>query len=204
MELVDRSTRRVTDTFSDAYDKTQIAQYLEKARDALSTPTGVNALAVLFELYHLRSGILPNKKFFDIPATPYIKDTKTAVPAPDVFLLVDGKFWAPFTLWLLTSLIFPALVSYFVNLPIKASPSHGYGTRRATASPTSQYDTFMFNIAKGLICYLVYAQHFQLFGLYSNYTIATVNESIYGGYNSMLTTAGIGAATSLYEAVLKK
>lgn len=66
-----------------------------------------------------------------------------------------------------------------------------------------QFDPFVFNIAKGLIAYLVYAQHLPFFGLYQHFTVATVNESVYGGYAGMITSAAIGAAVCLYEAALK-
>jgi len=67
-----------------------------------------------------------------------------------------------------------------------------------------QFDPFIFNLAKGLLSYVVYAQHFQLGGMYQHFTVATVNEAVWGGYANMLTTSGLGAAIALYEAVLKK
>ncbi|KAI9872198.1 MAG: hypothetical protein M1823_008238, partial [Watsoniomyces obsoletus] len=65
------------------------------------------------------------------------------------------------------------------------------------------FDPFTFFIAKALISYLVYAEH-ALVGLFSNYTVSTVNKALYGGYTGVVTGAGIGAAVTLYEAVLKK
>ena len=51
---------------------------------------------------------------------------------------------------------------------------------------------------------MVYAQHFQMGGLFSHHTIATVNESIPGGYAGIVTGAGMGGLIALYEAVLMK
>jgi len=67
-----------------------------------------------------------------------------------------------------------------------------------------QFDPFVFNLAKAFIAYVVYAEHFQFMGLYQNFTVATVNDSVLGGWFGMLTGAGIAGLISLYEAVLKK
>ncbi|KAL6248097.1 hypothetical protein RBB50_005445 [Rhinocladiella similis] len=204
-DAIDQQTRRLRSSISHAYQKTQIHETADWARDYLSSPLTVTVLAILLEAYGLRAQILPNKLLTEVPAVPYIKSTKTPINVPDLFLLLDSKFWSPFSLWTLTSLILPGLISYFINLPLKAHPSHTYSTRRAALQHNTQmqFDPFIFNLAKGLIAYVVYAQHFNLAGLYQHFTVATVNESILGGYFAILVSAGLGAAISLYEAVLK-
>ncbi|KAI1612826.1 hypothetical protein EDD36DRAFT_464975 [Exophiala viscosa] len=205
-DAIEQQTRRIRTSVSHAYDETHIHEFSDAARDYLSSPLTVTILATLLEVYGLRAQVLPNKLLTEVPAIPYIKSTKTAISVPDLFLLLDTKFWAPFSLWTLTSLILPAMISYFINLPLKAHPSHSYSTRRAAVQHNAQmqFDPFIFNLAKGLIAYLVYAQHFNLAGSYQHFTIATVNESILGGVSAILISSGIGAAVSLYEAVLKK
>lgn len=205
-DAVELRARQFSQSVSRAFDRTHLNEYADIARDLMSTPSAVLALALILEGYGLRENILPFKKFVDLPPVPYARSSKTPVLLPDVFLFLDQAFWAPFTLWLLTSVILPGTVAYFINLPLKAHPSHSYATRKATtqANTSLQFDPFTFSIAKGLIAYIVYALHFQLFGTFSNFTIATVNESVYGGYGGMLTSAGVTAAVSLYEAVLKK
>ncbi|KAK4948597.1 hypothetical protein LTR10_012601 [Elasticomyces elasticus] len=205
-DAIDRETRRIRTSISHAYDETHIHEYSDAARDYLSSPLTVTILATLLEAYALRATVLPNKLLTEVPAIPYIKSTRTAISVPDLFLLLDSKFWAPFSLWALTSLILPALISYFINLPLKAHPSHNYSTRRAATQHNAQmqFDPFIFNLAKGVIAYIVYAHHFNLGGIYQHFTIATVNESILGGFFAVIVSSGIGAAVSLYEAVLKK
>ncbi|KIX97641.1 uncharacterized protein Z520_06419 [Fonsecaea multimorphosa CBS 102226] len=205
-DAIDQQTRRIRTSISHAYEQTQVHEFADASRDILSSPMTVIVLAILLEAYGLRAQILPNKPLTEIPAIPYIKSTKTPILLPDLFLLLDSKFWSPFSLWTLTSLILPATISYFINLPLKAHPSHSYSTRRAAlqANAQMQFDPFIFSLAKGLIVYLVYAYHYSLGGLYTNFTIATVNESIPGGYFAVLVSSGLGAAVSLYEAVLKK
>lgn len=205
-DVIDHQTRRLRTSISHAYDRTQIHEFADSTRDYLSSPLTITVLATLLEAYGLRAQILPNKLLTELPPIAYIKSTRTPISVPDLFLLLDSKFWAPFSLWALTSFLLPAVVSYFINLPLKAHPIHPHATRRATAEANAQlqFDPFIFSLAKGLLAYLVYAQHFNFGGLYQHFTIATVNESILGGWFAILISSGLGAAVSLYEAVLKK
>lgn len=206
-DQIERTTSQIQGSVRRAYESTHLTEYSDKLRDNLSTPNAVAFLASALEGYGLLSDIMPIMKLTEIGPISYVKSTKTAVLAPNLFVLLEQGFWAPFTLWLLTSFLLPATVAYFINIPLKAHPSHGYGTRKATtqaSAPSMQFDPFVFSIAKGLLAYIVYAQHFQFFNLYSNFTIATVNESIYGGYSGMLTSTGICAAIALYDAVLSR
>ena len=205
-DAIDQQTRRIRTSISHAYERTQIHQYADSTRDLLSSPLTVSVLAILLEAYGLRGKILPNKILTEVPALPYLTTQPIPVKVPDLFLLLEQKFWAPFSLWFLASLVVPAIISYFINLPLKAHPSHTYSTRRATLEANSQlqFDPFVFSLAKGLLAYLIYAQHFDVGGLYTHHTITTVNESILGGYFSILISSGLGAAVGLYEAVLKK
>lgn len=205
-DAIDRQTIRMRNSISEVYQKSNISEYLDQTRDLLSSPYAIAAFSLVVESYGLRKDILPSKSLYDVPAVKYVKDSKTTVYGPDVFLLFSQSFLAPFSLWLLTSLLLPLTLSYFINIPLKAHPSHSYKTRKATvkASPHMQFDPLIFNVAKALIAYVVYAQHFPLLGLYQHFTVATVNESIVGGYAGIITSSSIGALVTLYEAVLKK
>ncbi|KIV97950.1 hypothetical protein PV10_01645 [Exophiala mesophila] len=207
-DAIEQQTRRFRTSVSHAYQRTQIHEYADMTRDLLSSPLTVTILGLLLEANALRTQILPNQPIAEFPAVPYVLSKPTAINVPNLFLLLETKFWAPFSLWFLTSAILPAIISYFINLPLKAQPTHSYSTRRATTEASSQlqFDPFIFNIAKGLLAYLIYPQpHAVTYaGLYEHHTIATVNESILGGYFAVLISAGIGAIVSLYDAVLKK
>ena len=205
-DAIDRQTRQIRTSISQAYDRTQVHEFADYARELLSSPLTVTVLAILLEAYGLRAKILPNKTLTQIPAIPYFKSTPTPIMVPDLFLLLEAKFWAPFSLWSLTSLVLPAVVSYFVNLPLKAHPTHSYSTRQATLQAHSQmqFDPFIFSLAKGLVAYLVYANHFNLGGVFTHHTIATVDESILGGWFAIVLSSGLSAAVSLYEAILTK
>lgn len=203
-DAIDRQSKRIRSSISHAYEQTGFEEYSDWARELLSSTVAINLLAVLVEAIGLRPAILPNKAITTIGPIPYVKDTPTPVLVPDLFQLLDQAFWAPFSLWLITTLAIPAFVSYFVNLPLRQLPAHSPTRRQSVkTSPHMQFDPFVFNITKGLFVYLTYAFHFQLIELYSNTAIAKVNASVPGGYHGMIVSSGIGAAVSLYEAVLK-
>ena len=203
---IDRQTTRLRHSISEVYERSQITEYTDYAREMLSSPLTVNILALAVEAYGLRQQVLPGKAAGNLPAVKYIRDNKTTIYLPDLFLLLGQSFWAPFTLWSFTSIILPLMVAYFINIPLKTNSHLTHGQRRATSrtAPDMVFDPFVYNLAKALISYLVYAEHFQMGGLYSNFTIATVNESVLGGYMGMITGAGLGGLIALYEAVLKK
>ena len=205
-DAFDRQQVRVRNSISELYEHTNISEYIDEARDLLSSPYAITVISMLTEAYGLRQDIFPWKSLYNAPALTYVKKSKTTIYGPDVFLLFNSSFLAPFTLWLLTSLLLPLTLSYCINIPLKAHPSHNYRTRKAAtkAAPHMQFDPLIFNVAKALIAYIVYANNYPLFGLYSHFTVATVNESVLGGYAGLITSSAIGALVSLYEAILKK
>lgn len=205
-DAFDRQQVRVRNSISELYEHTNISEYIDEARDLLSSPYAITVISMLVEAYGLRQDIFPWKSLYNAPALTYVKNSKTTIYGPDVFLLFNSSFLAPFTLWLLTSLLLPLTLSYCINIPLKAHPSHNYRTRKAAtkAAPHMQFDPLIFNVAKALIAYIVYANNYPLFGLYSHFTVATVNESVLGGYAGLITSSAIGALVSLYEAILKK
>lgn len=202
-DAIDRQTRQLRTSISQAYERTRIQEYSESARDLLSSTVTVNVLAILIEAIGLK--VIPFKPITEVAPISYVTTKPTKVYAPDVFDLLTHPYWARISLWVLLTIITPAVISYFVNLPLKALPTHG-SARRATlkSNPHTQFDPFVFNIAKGLVAYLILGLHFQPFGLYDHVTLAEVNAGVPGGYYGLLVSSGIGAAVSLYEAVLKR
>jgi hypothetical protein len=206
-DAIDRQTRRLSMVMSKAYSKIGLAESADMARDVLSSPSVITLLALFVEALSLRTTILPSKIAGELPAIPYVTDSKIPVYLPDLFLLLDASFWTPFSLWTLTSLLIPLACAYFFNFPLKHIPGHGQATRRAAAiqaKPSLQFDPVVFNVAKAITAYVVYAQHFTLMGLYSHVAVTTVNESVLGGYVGMITGAGVAVLISLYDAVLRK
>ena len=203
-------TRPVSASVTKYTEQLHISEYTDVVRDWASTPLAISILALTFEAYGLRQGLVTFKHWTDVPLG---NNQKQPIFVPDLFALLEGKFWGPFTLWLLTSVIGPLAVSYFINVPLKAAPSHNYGTRRATtrASVDMQFDPFTYFIAKALISYVVFGLRLPTLTTagvstspFSGHTAGKVNESIHGGYVTVVMTSAIGALISLYEAVLRK
>ncbi|RMZ81149.1 hypothetical protein DV737_g2712, partial [Chaetothyriales sp. CBS 132003] len=150
---------------SDALDKLRLADYTEAVRDFASTPSSVGLAAGVYEAGSVTRSLVQLKHLHDIQVPSY---GTLKVWVPDLFVLLEyTKFWEPALVWLLTSLLLPLLVSYFINIP-----------------------------------YLVYAEHFQYFGLFTRVSTVIVNDSFYDNYRNILTTSAVGAAITLYEAVL--
>jgi hypothetical protein len=205
VDYLDRNTRKLSTYVADGIEKTHLSEYSDLARSYLSSPLAVNGLAATFEFASLFLSIVEWRKAFGLPI-PYFGKV-IPVTSPDLFALITPDYWAPITLWLLTTVIAPTLVGYFFNYPLRTSTSHSYATRRATAAQDAapQVDLVVFNIAKALISYLVFAASGPLgVGPYSKTTIQTVNTALPFGYSSLVTTSLIAATISLYEAVLKK
>lgn len=204
-DAIDRQSKRIRTSISHAYGQTGFQEYSDLARDTLSSTVTINVLAILFEALGLRRQLLPNKRITEIGPIPYVKSTSTSIMVPDLFQLLEYGFWAPFSFWLLTTVVLPAVTSYFINLPLQQLPAHSSAKRASIKSnPHVQFDPFVFNLTKGLIAYCVYALHFQIIEVAKNATIAQVNTAVPGGYQGMLISSGIGTAVSLYEAVLKR
>jgi hypothetical protein len=204
-DAIDRQTTKIRERVSGLYSESGIHETSESFRDLLSSPAAINIIALVIEAYGLSQELLPGKIAGFVPAIPYVKTNKTPVYLPDLFLLLEKSFWAPFSLWVTTSFLLPLLCAYFINIPLKTSLSHHYSTRRAAQSPPSnQFDPLVYDIAKALTAYIVYAQHSSPLGLFQHFTITTVNENVLGGYKGIITGATVAGIVGVYEAILKK
>ena len=199
-DAIDRQTENLRSSVNKVWDRANITEYAESARDYLSTVTSIEFLALAIEAFGLRSEVLPMRYAFTIPANRALGTSDLPVMIPDLFLLLTSAFWSPFSLWLSISLLLPLACAYFFNLTLKAKHAHG---TRGRSSQTAQIDPLIFNTAKALITWLVYSQGVKFGGLVGQETVAKVNGAVPGGYLGMMIGAGIGTLTSMYEAVLK-
>lgn len=149
------------------------------------------------EAYYLQRVTLPWKFAFKLPAVAPFTHDKTAVTLPDLFALLSMSYWAPTLLWVFTSLMLPSIVAWFFNFTINKKNRHGKGHGY-------EIDPFVFNIVKMLISYSVYHPLGLRFGVLSPSTVAVVQMSMPGGTYGMMITSAVGAAASLYEAVLRR
>lgn len=205
VDYLDRNTRKVSGYISDGISRTHITEYSSGLRDLLSSPLAVNGLALAIEGGALLSYLVELRHAFGI-TIPYF-GRYVPVKAPDVFAFITPDFWSPFSLFMVTTVFLPMIIAYFINYPLKSSTSHSYGTRRASAQQEAApaIDPFVFNVAKGLLSYLIFAapSKSEVVPLSTN-PIHKVNSGVYFGYHGLITSSIIGATVALYEAVLKK
>lgn len=150
----------------------------------------------------MQSDILPWKSLAVIPLPKSLGIPDLQIKVPDLFVLLSSDFWGIFGLWIATSVALPVMFSYVFNLTLKAK--HG-GVRHAKhLQSAAQYDPLSYNIAKGLVAWLVYVQGVRLGGWVNAESVANLETTIPGGHQGVLVGAGIGALTSIYEAVLRK
>lgn len=203
-EMIDRNTSFITNRLNAAFEKSGISEGAEGVREILSSVVGVEAAVLMFEAFGLQRHTLPWTLTFPLPENKWLGTKPYSLHLPNFFQLLGSSFWSASFLWASTSLIFPLMISYFFNLTVQSKAHAAAASRSVVRKSTQVFDPLTFNVAKGLLAWLVYAQGFRFWGLYDVETIIAVNGSVLGGYQGMLIGAGIGALVSLYDAILKK
>jgi hypothetical protein len=199
-DYIARGQANIGNKLSSAWEKSGTIEFIESVRETSSNVVGVQLAVLLLEAYGLQRYTFPWKNAFHIPPkyTGTVAPKGLNVALPDLFNLLQIKFWAPSTLWLSTSVFIPLLFAYFFNF------THSVTSTRRRAQP-GQYrvDPLTFNVVKALATYLVYAQGITG-GFADDTTVSFVNTAFPGGYQGVLIGAGIGALASIYDAILQK
>ncbi|ODM20075.1 hypothetical protein SI65_05061 [Aspergillus cristatus] len=198
-DVIDRQTAAWGKSINETWNSSGVIERSKALRSLLSSVKAIETLVLLLEGSGIIRQIWPLRYLTTVPAIEAIHTPEFTLKVPDFFILVDGAFWAPFSLWLLTSVFLPLGAAYFFNL--KATSTD---TTRNSSSQKTNFDPLSFNIARALVAYLVYAKHFSFWDLYSGFTIDKVNASVPGEWTGMLTGTAIGLVGTLYEAILQK
>lgn len=202
--MIDRNTSFITNRLNAAYEKSGISEAVEGVREILSSVVGVEAAVLLIEAIGLQRHTLPWTLTFPLPENKWFGTRPYQISLPNFFQLLGSSFWSASLLWASTSLIFPLIVSYFFNLTVQSKAHATAAKHSVVRKSTIVFDPLIFNVAKGLLAWLVYSQGFRFWGLYDVETIIAVNGSVPFGAQGMLIGAGVGALVSLYDAILKK
>lgn len=202
-DAIDRQTRRVREGLDQAWTASGVQEHTNTIRTNLSTLKAVSTIIVLIEAAFLFSDIVPLAYVTTTPAVPAIHLPTLAIKLPDLFVLLTASFWAPFSLWSLTNLALPLVAAYFFNLSWHAATGGQVRRTRSTVAQAS-FDPLAFNIAKALLVYKVYVDHFRFFELFSHEAITVVNQAVPGGFSGVLAGTGIGVIGTLYEAILRR
>lgn len=201
-EAIDRQSAALSKRVNDAWSASGVEERSHALRAKLSSVKAVETIVVVLEGLSILRELWPLQYITTLPAVDSIHTPELAVKLPEFFTLFDGVFWAPFSLWLLTSVFLPLIVAYFFNLSLQQSGATG--SRRGGKAGTSKFDPLAFNIAKALLAYLVYGNHFTFWDVYSELSIEKIYVSVPGQLNGLFTGAGVGLVGALYEAILRK
>jgi hypothetical protein len=178
--------------------KAPLAKKLPLWRQELSSVEAIHLLLLIFEATGLSRSTMPWSLSFATPAVKAVGLPSYPVSVPDVTAIASSRFWAPTSLWAATSVLLPALFAYVFNLTY-----HNPKTGRRIA-PQKEIDPLVFSIVKGLLAYLVYSPGASLNLYFSAATVATVQDSVYGGYATLLIGAAIGVLTSIADTLSYK
>ncbi|KAJ5263621.1 hypothetical protein N7478_011226 [Penicillium angulare] len=205
-DAIDRQTVKMREGLESAWSASGIIERSHALRATLSSLKAVETIFVLLELSSVLYELIPLRYLTTTPAIPAAFLPAFHIKIPDLFVLLTPNFWAPFTLWFLSNLLVPLLAAYFFNLSWQAATGGAQPVRRSSRSAPTRpsFDPLSFNIAKAILVYKVYADHYDYAGLYSKYAIAKVNYAIPGQWKGLLAGSAIGVVGTLYEAILRR
>ncbi|PLB42678.1 uncharacterized protein BDW47DRAFT_3409 [Aspergillus candidus] len=196
-DAIDRQTAEIRRSISEAWTGSGVEERSSALRATLSSAKAIQVIALLLEAASLVHELLPLRYLTTIPAVQALHTPAYPIKVPDLFVLVDGVFWAPISLWLLTSLVLPLLASYFFNFRLN-SASRGKG------GGASSFDPLSFNLVKALVSYFVYGRDFDFFGAYVFSTVHKVDMAVPGQWRGTVAGAVIGIVGTLYEEILRR
>ncbi|PWY90745.1 hypothetical protein BO70DRAFT_328665 [Aspergillus heteromorphus CBS 117.55] len=201
-DAIDRQTAVWGKAISDTWSGSGVQERADSLRSNLSSVKAVSVLLFSLEALSLSRILFPLRFVTTASLHSIGVPFALSLKVPDVFVLVESSFWAPFSLWLLTNLLLPLTVAYFFNLSLQSTrPSSP--TRRSRPTHAS-FDPLSFHIAKALLTYLVFGSGFTFWDVYAPYTVEMVDKAILGHWTGTLTGSTIGVIATLYEAILQK
>lgn len=184
-------------------------EFKELFRENVSSVAAIQTLILLIEAAGLQFNTLQTT-----PAVALDSTNSHYLHIPDFWILLTSGWWAPATLWSLTSWVLPFVFSYFVNLTLRSNTNHKSAYRQYPADP------LVFNIVKAILSYSAYrlpiidaslvgeaslARAVDLsWGPFSEQSVGVVRNNVPGGYHGLQIGAVVGILVSLYDAALKK
>ncbi|PSN70798.1 hypothetical protein BS50DRAFT_268063 [Corynespora cassiicola Philippines] len=213
-ELADQSFQAARTKATEIWEKTKIDEFKEWLRENASSVSAIQTLILTIEAVALQYNTLSNEFAFTAPAVGSLKPSTTSVYFPNAWLLLTSGWWAPATLWSLTSWALPLVFSYFFNLTLRSNTNHKSSSRQLTIDPVT------FNIVRALLFYTAYkfpvvdpamlgqpgtvTTNDLNWGPFASETVAKVRDNVPGGYYGLQIGALVGVIYSIYDAALKK
>jgi hypothetical protein len=213
-EVADQSFQVVKEKTTELWDRTQIDYFKEVIRENASSVATIQTLILLIEAAGLQFSTLQWMPTFPLTQTLSDYTRSESLFVPDFLALLSSEWWAPATLWSLTSWVLPLVFSYFFNLTLRSN------TNRKTSDRQYPTDPLTFFIMKAILAYSAYripvadsafvATPGYVEGLASKWgpfsaeTVGVVRNNVPGGYHGLQIGAVVGILVSLYDAALKK
>ncbi|RPB28948.1 hypothetical protein L211DRAFT_249550 [Terfezia boudieri ATCC MYA-4762] len=125
-----------------------VTRRLQSTQQSLSNVVSVAVLVHAVELGALVYRLIPAT--YPVTVPPVASLNPIAVNLPDLFAVLESRFWVPVLTWVVVSVLIPGLVGYFVNLtrgPTALNASGGYVC-----------DPLTFALAKGLLGWILFCQ----------------------------------------------
>lgn len=208
-EVADQSFQAAKTRASELWEKTRVDEIKEAIRENVSSVAAIQTLILLVEAAGLQFNTLQTTPAFAVDS-----DNSHYLHIPDFWALLTSEWWAPATLWSLTSWVLPFVFSYFFNLTLRSNTNHKSSYRQYPADP------LVFNIIKAILAYSAYslplvdaalvAEPGKVttfnpgWGPFSEQSVSVVRKNVPGGYHGLQIGAVVGILVSLYDAALKK
>lgn len=203
-EVADQSFQVVKTKATELWDKTRIDELKEFVRENASSVATIQTIILLVEAVGLQWNTLDSTALFAMPAALSSYSSSQDVRGPNGWALLTAEWWAPATLWSLTSWVLPLVFSYFFNLTLRSNTSRRSSDRQYPADP------LIFNITRAILAYSAYRETVNAafapsaWGPFSEYAVARVGNHIPGGYYGLQIGSLVGILVSIYDAALKK
>jgi hypothetical protein len=208
-EVADQSFQAAKSKASELWERTRVDEIKELVRENVSSVAAIQTLILLIEAAGLQFNTLQTT-----PAVALDSSNSHYLHIPDFWTLLTSEWWAPATLWSLTSWVLPFIFSYFFNLTLRSNTNHKSSYRQYPADP------LVFNIVKAILAYSAYrlpivdttlageaglVKTLDLsWGPFSEQSVGVVRNNVPGGYQGLQIGAIVGILVSLYDAALKK
>lgn len=217
-EVADQSIQTMQTKASQLWERSRIDEWKECLRENASSVATIQTLILVIEAVGLQWNTLETTNIVQLSDAAVRTTGYSFLAIPEFTKLLTAEFWAPATLWSLTSWVLPLVFSYFINLTLRTNTNR--------TSPERQYttDPFVFHLVKSILSYSAY-RYLQPtdvtaipigsvnvrtvpesygWGPFSASSVGTVRNNIPGGYYGLQIGAAVGILVSLYDAALKK
>lgn len=213
-EVADQSFQVVKSKATELWERTRIDQLKELIRENVSSVAAIQTLILLVEATGLQWNTLETTAATALPAEISKHTGLLFLLVPNFTALLSSDWWAPATLWSLTSWVLPLIFSYFFNLTLRSNTNRKSSDRQYPADPLT------FNIVKAILVYSAFRiptidpsvvgepgiAHVidYSWGPFSAETVGVVRNNVPGKFNGLQIGALVGVLVSLYDAALKK